>query len=186
MARSTRKTEAAQVAPRSAKLPKPVADAAPRAPAANAGDPSKSSDVVMIGCKLPHGYTLEIIKVGNLLQPSPKGKRYVLKGANSLRTDRRAAQGEFPYAVTPVPRDFWEAWLKHNENHTLEPVVKGFIFAARDADRARAEGKERQGEKTGLEAIDLEGDARTKSIGRVNGNPVTADEEAGALRGNAA
>ena len=149
-------------------------------------DPSKSADVVMVGCKLPHGIILELLepssgtnsdgKVVQLLQPPPAGQRITLKGANSLREDKRAAQGQFPYAVTPVPRTFWEEWFRRNK--TLEFVVKGFVFAERSEADAKAKGREGASLLTGLEALATKDDPRVKQIGRIGGANVETDEDA--------
>ena len=139
-------------------------------------DESKSSDVVMVACKLPTGLVLEIVQKSETLQPLPAGQRYVLKGANSLRDDKRVSQASHPYAVTPVPRDFWEAWLKQNAD--LEFVRKGFVFAESSAERAAAKGLEMVGERTGLEALATEKDPRVIQIGRMGGANVETDPEA--------
>lgn len=139
-------------------------------------DLSKSKDVVMVACKVPAGIWLELISPSpNPLQPAPTGPRIFVKGGASMREDRRAAQGEYPYAVTPVPRAMWEEWLKRNAE--LEFVRKGFIFAAPSLEHARAQGKEQQGERTGLEALATEKDPRVKQIGRMGGSEVEGDQE---------
>ena len=138
-------------------------------------DPSRSADVVMVACKLPHGLRLELLEAGETLQPKPGGQVYILKGANSLREDKRAALGRFDYAVTPIPRDFWDAWLKRNKD--LEFVVKGFVFAETSTSRAQDKGKEHEKERTGLEALATEKDPRLLQIGRLGGPNVETDPD---------
>ena len=133
---------------------------------------------VQIGCKLPHGLVLEIITPGQLLQPGPRNleKRVTLKGANSLREDKRASQGEYPVAFTEVEEDLWNEWYEHNKN--LEFVRKGFVFKAEAAEgrsakaSLAAQSKERTKERTGLEPLQQKDDPRLK-IAR----GVSTDEE---------
>ena len=130
---------------------------------------------VMIGCKLPHGIILEILKPGEGLHPAPQAdaKRVELKGANSLR--RRAdepSMGILPYAITPVDEAFWKEWLKANKD--LAFVKNGMVFEAKDVPTAKAMAQERTtGVKTGLEALAHDGnDERLKSHAqRVTGDP---------------
>ncbi len=138
-------------------------------------DPTKSADVVMVGCKLSNGFWMEIITPGELRQPMPTGRRIEIKGANSLRPDKRASMGQHPYALTPVPRDFWEAWLK--ANHDLEFVKRGFVFAETSTARAQDVATERVAERTGMEALAPEKDPRVKQIGKLGGADVEGDAE---------
>lgn len=130
-------------------------------------DATKSGPMVQVACKLPAGLWLELIASSPLLQPAPTGRRYYIKGANRLREDKRAAQGEYDYAITAVPKDFWDEWYKRNES--LEFVQKGFVFAAPSLDHARGQGKEQAGELTGLEALAPEKDPRVLKIGKLGG-----------------
>lgn len=133
---------------------------------------------VQIGCKLPHGLVLELITPGTLLQPGPRdmARRVTLKGANSLREDKRVSQGEFPVAFTEVEEELWDEWYSRNKD--MEFIRKGFVFKA-DATEGRgakaslaAQSKERTKERTGLEALATKDDPRLK-IAR----GVTTDEE---------
>lgn len=54
--------------------------------------------------------------------------------------------------ITPVPRDFWDAWLKINKSAPF--VLNGTIFATRNANDAAQEGKSRERDKTGFEGAD--------------------------------
>lgn len=132
---------------------------------------------VTIGCKLPHGLTLELIGEGKGFQPAPRsGKRCVLKGANSLREDKRAAQGDFPVAYTEVDEELWDEWYRRNKE--MEFITKGFVFkaetaAGRGAAKSLADqSKDRLGVKTGMEALAQKDDPRLK-IAR----GVSTDEE---------
>jgi hypothetical protein len=135
---------------------------------------SRSTTTVLVGCKLPNGLVMELLEPGMILdkdgkpaegrRPAPAGERVILKGANSLRTDRRAAQGEHPYGITTVSKAFWEAWFARNKDFDF--VRRGFVFVVERAGAdnaladARAISKERRGLRTGLEALALEKDPR--------------------------
>jgi hypothetical protein len=111
---------------------------------------------VMIGCKLPAGLILEIIKPGELRKPLPVGKRVILKGANSLRENKRASLLSYDYAITPVDKEFWDAWFALNKD--LEFVKRNLVFVApnmKDAEAMRAERREDATLHTGLEPLDM-------------------------------
>lgn len=121
-----------------------------------------AKEQVLIGCKLPHGLIMEIPDVGDLLRPKPVGKRVILKGANSLRTNPNAAQGNFPYAVTLVDKDFWDAWLERHKDRPF--ITNRLVFVAKNEADAKAMGKELLGERTGMESLSLEVDGKGKSL----------------------
>jgi hypothetical protein len=91
--------------------------------------------LVTVGCKLPNGLVAEV-----------GGKEVIFNGLNKSNI-----VGGF--GITEEVDDaFWKAWLKQNENM---PFVKnGFIFANNNTNSMKAEIKEKEGEKTGLEPLD--------------------------------
>lgn len=96
---------------------------------------TSSTDVVTIGCKLPHGLHMDV-----------GGQRITLAGENS--TEIVGGHG----LTYGVPKDFWEAWKKE---HAEQPFVKnGLVFAQGKTESAIAEAKEKQNNKTGFEGID--------------------------------
>ena len=131
---------------------------------AQPGTIPKKATHVLIGCKLSNGFWMEVCNLPprdpkeQTLQPPPQGPRILIKGANSLRTDRRAAQGSHPYAVTRVPIDHWEAWLRQNKDRAY--VKNGLVFVAKDKSDAKAIAKERKDVRTGTEALAQEKDPR--------------------------
>lgn len=169
------------------------AQAAERADLVDAAttDPSKGEDVVMVGCKLPHGLIMEIPEPGTMdsinpttgevmkiqgRKPAPVGKRYILKGANSMRRNDKA-MGQFPYGITPIPRAFWERWLARYKDADF--VTKGFVFAEDTMRDAQASAKEKLPELTGMEAMAQEKDPRIKSRTRVpDAQEVETDQDA--------
>lgn len=89
---------------------------------------------VTVACKLPHGLQLQ---VGD--------KKLIARGAN-------APDAIAGFGLTAMPEDFWNAW--EAEHKTFEPFVKGLIFAQPKNGDARAEAKEKEDLKTGLEPLD--------------------------------
>lgn len=110
-----------------------------KAPPVPAAAPT-TSNIVVVGCKLPSGMICEMGKPGN------EGyARVVLNGSNSARVIGG-------YGLTEVARDFWEAWLKKNAR--LEFVQRGFVFAHNDAASATAHANERAAVVNGMEPLD--------------------------------
>lgn len=145
----------------------------PTSPRPIVNDAGNKNDVVIIGCKLPHGYVLELIPTPentpnswNLnWNPKPAGERVTLKGANSLRQSALAPNARIlEVAKTVVNRSFWERWVK-NQSADCEPYRKGFIFVEETTADFRAHAKEILPEKTGLEGLNPDGnDERIKKI----------------------
>lgn len=93
-----------------------------------------SSNVVTVGCKLPHGL---VAQVGD--------NSVVFKGANSALIIGG-------HGITEnVDAAFWSSWLERNKG--LEFVRKGLVFADAKADNTKAQAKEKSQVKTGLEPI---------------------------------
>lgn len=106
----------------------------------------RSALTVTVGCKLPHGLHLDLIKddVGKV--------RYTVKGTTS-------SQVIGGFGLTEgIPADFWEAWLEQNK--ALDCVKRGFVWAYGTRKNAEAKAMEMAKLRHGMEAIDPEGDAR--------------------------
>jgi hypothetical protein len=137
-----------------------TAEAARAADAAGA-EVSRGTDTVLIGCKLPLGFTMEIVQPGTavnadgkpvqMLHPAKRGERVFIKGANSMRVNPRAHQGVHPFAITRVDRSLWEAWIARNADFDF--VKRGLVFEAKNERDAQAMAKERLPERTGLEGL---------------------------------
>ena len=94
--------------------------------------------IVVVGCKLPHGITIE--------HPMDPAKTVELKGKN------KALIVGAEYATTEVDADFFEQWAAVNKEF---PAVKsGAIFVAKSAADAAAMAAEFKDRKTGFEAMD--------------------------------
>lgn len=91
-----------------------------------------TGDVVFVGCKLPNGLLLQV------------GHEAVeIAGANS-------SELVGGYGLTPVPKDFWEAWVA--EHRSYEPLRNDLIFVQGKKDDAKAQAKE-QAETKGIEGV---------------------------------
>lgn len=108
--------------------------------------PAASATTCVIGCKLPHGLTMELFARNADGKPVKSIGRYTVNGANS----KRVWGG---YALTEgVPTDFAKKWFEEKVGHPA--VVNGSIFMAGDGRSAEARAKEGRHIETGLEFID--------------------------------
>ncbi len=98
---------------------------------------NRTSGLVLVGCKLPHGLMLE--------HPDNPDIKIELKGLNKI-----AFIGA-PYATTMVPADFWSAWMaEHYENKALK---SGAIFVGSDMESLTDTSKDFENVKTGFEKM---------------------------------
>ncbi len=105
--------------------------------------------VVTVGCKLPHGITIE--------HPLDPSKTVTLNGKN------KAVILGAEYASTEVDGDFWEQWLAVNKEF---PAVKaGAIFVAKSATDVAAVAREFADRRTGFEPMQTDGkDPRAQGV----------------------
>jgi hypothetical protein len=121
--------------PKLAPVPEPLPNPAP----------SGNTPTVHVACKLPNGLVLQLQKRADDDKTSiAVGDQIVLKGAQQAHLIGG-------YGITEVAADFWEAWLKQNQEYG--PVRLGLIFAEGSRERAEAKAKERKHVLTGLEGI---------------------------------
>lgn len=93
----------------------------------------------MVACKLPHGFRISL------------GDEHIhLKGPKRYGNTHDIMPGAI--GITQVERSFWEKWS--TLNLTLDPVRRGFIFAQNNKSDLKAESKEKETLKTGLERLD--------------------------------
>lgn len=156
---------------------------------------ANSTKVVWVGCKLVGGITLEIFEdtppvqtapgmlAPVMLKPPHVKAKVTLRGANSVKNDltlRGLSQPQFPYGITPVPADFWGQWISQKGNKDFAFIKNGLVFSL---DRERdviAEGKRREGERTGVEPLDQVCERDPRMPAQKNLPPekrVTADHE---------
>ena len=116
--------------------------------------------MVTVMSRYPHPLHLAVYDLGAIKArkgtmdttvPFPSA-RITIKGAVNDRDYHKKDNVLFGMAgKTQVPADFWEAWLKQNENN---PLVKGnVVFAEVTEDRAEAKKAELSKEKTGMEGV---------------------------------
>lgn len=100
---------------------------------------------VIVGCKLPHGYLLELGKPGD-----PDYWRQLAKGTNAAPSTIVGAHG----ITHNVEEAKFDEWLRRNAN--LDPVKRGLIWKEASLAEAHAHAIDREDEKTGLERLDPE------------------------------
>lgn len=124
-----------------------------------------SSNTISVLSKLP--FDLSFINA--------KGEKKIIKGmkASSL-VITKGAMGL--YATTNLDRDDWEYFAKINKNAKI--LVNKIILANEDIKEARAEAKEHQKEKTGLEQIDPKEvpNIQKSTSEEANSNPIVISE----------
>ncbi len=115
-----------------------------------------SSDRVVVGCKIPSGFVMELGKHGD-----DNYVRIQLRGSNSGRTaggkivqlvGLEQTQNINGFGLTDVSKDHWDAWCKANKN--LTPLKRGFIFALANVDEATAKAIDHSEMRNKLEQID--------------------------------
>lgn len=93
--------------------------------------------VVTVGCKLPSGIILQMGEV-----------QVKCNGTNTC-----AVLSDESFGITEnVDAEFWYAW--HASHKDLDMVKRGFLFANEKSADAKAQAKEKKGEKNGMEPLD--------------------------------
>ncbi len=124
-----------------------------------------AGETIYIGCKLPMGITLDLDRVERVSAEHQavrtiKGKMapVTLKGdpqkwgvVNPLNIDG--------YVFTPIPLDFWMAWLAQNEDSPL--LADRLIMPAKTMDAAGKIAREHEKER-GMAPRLAENDPRTR------------------------
>ena len=152
------------------------------------------TETVTIACNLPQGVVLQLYDVEETEAFLPNGRvikenvctlnteagQWHVRGVvnrsalaavgagDILPDDYRVVRGERPdtgYALTPgVPRNFWEEWLRRNED---SPLVRGkHIFAEGSEQRAVGHARELKELRSGFQGLDQGGDYRVPNGGR--------------------
>ena len=140
---------------------------------------ANSTRMVWVGCKLSNGITLQLLDEPNvqatpgvlmplMLKPPHVKAQVTLRGANSVKSDfslRGLSQPVYPFGVTQVPADFWDAWLAQHDNKHLPFIERGLVFALSSEKETVAEGRQRESELTGTEPLNpvCENDPRMPS-----------------------
>jgi|HubBroStandDraft_1064217.scaffolds.fasta_scaffold66269_2 hypothetical protein len=108
-----------------------------------------AKEQVMVGCKLPHGLTIQLNRKtvndeGKTIW-QPFGKKVTLAGRN-------ASQIVGGFGMTSVDADFWDAWVE--QNPTFRALENGLLFAEPRRDRAMDRAIDQKEAKSGSEPID--------------------------------
>jgi hypothetical protein len=145
------------------------------------------AESVTVACNLPNGIILQLYDVELTETVLPNG-RVIKENQCTLRTDQQWAlrgpvnrsalaatnrddvlpddyvlvRSDAPdagYALTfGVPKDFWEEWLRINQNNPL--VKNGHVFAAKSESDAKAMAKEHREFTSGFQGLNQSGDYR--------------------------
>jgi hypothetical protein len=115
--------------------------------------------MVKVGCKLTHGFIMEIVTQGPMNLPAPAGERVEIKGANSLLVDGMGRPITDGFAFTDVPEELAKEWFRVNANTKM--VKNGFVIMQSDKKSIEAQAKEHVAERTGLEALNPDRDPRS-------------------------
>lgn len=111
---------------------------------------------VFIGCKLPNGLLMELIRLPeNKNSIIPVGRTdddivVRLAGANESRI-ARTNPADAAFGITEVDEEFAKEWFKRNKG--LKFVKDGLVFMVGTDAAAKAEAKDRRTERTGLEPL---------------------------------
>lgn len=110
-------------------------------PAFNPANQTNSTTTVTVCCKLPNGFLMEM---GT--RDDPDYQSHGLRGISHMRV----AGAE--WGITEgVPKAFWDAWREAKKHFKI--IKGGFIFAQPNTSEAKAQAKEMNGLKTGLERL---------------------------------
>lgn len=125
-------------------------------------------ETVTVACKLPHGLVLRIHKQQDEMEPTAGGGMRKVKvwrpdadsGPITVRGYLEKYDPKNPptakgsdFALTEgVSKEFWETWLKQNQE--LDLVKRGLIFADEKRDVVTGLMKDMKDQRSGLEPID--------------------------------
>ncbi|HGJ4729113.1 TPA: hypothetical protein ACJGQJ_001198 [Salmonella enterica subsp. enterica serovar Mgulani] len=105
------------------------------------------AEMVSVGCKLPNG-----------LQVTLDGKTVILNGAAT--TALRGLDGAIPegaFGVTQVEKDFMDKFIATYQDAAY--IQNNAVFIQKDERSVKAQGKDLEKAKTGLEGLDPENPA---------------------------
>lgn len=149
--------------------------------------PAKTGDTVTVACKTPNGIIMRVFKMVKASEQIMGGGSRDIEVAEPMGEPitiygNRAPWGEQPkcevvagYALTRgVPKDFWELWVKQNEQHPL--VVNKLIFAHSSDASSADEARDHSASRSGLEALVRDGKGNMIDS-RIPKRIATADEQ---------
>jgi hypothetical protein len=104
-------------------------------------------------CKLPQGLTMCLEKDGEVIRVTlPRTSRYIQPHPKFKPTKEEFIV--YQHSVTPVAKDFWEAWKKRM-GAEYAPLKQGLVFAIEQTKNGDgiARAKDMETVKTGFEQI---------------------------------
>lgn len=120
---------------------------------------------VHVGCNLPNGLELQLWAQTDGSEMTPQGPRatkVAVKRGPAIRLRGAALKpGQFPdfpmysgYAVTPVPKEFWDRWCAQNED--ADVIGNRCLIAGADLAEVQQKAKEAKTDKvkSGMSPID--------------------------------
>lgn len=162
------------------------------APSISRGEGRRHSSTVTVACKIPQGLRLQLQH--KMKRPVPSGKtghdEFTMEYVNVFGGDIHIVSGpavpamggvpdgytmpklEAGFALTEVPRAFWEQWLEQNAE--AEYVKNKMIFAFGDPADTKAVTRELEKKLSGMEPISREVDAKGRMVDRRIPKPLTA------------
>lgn len=102
---------------------------------------------VTIGCRLPTGLVLEVVKNGVPTRVELEGQRQTQKRSPVIILTPD------DFGVNEVDAAFWAEW-KSQVGEDYAPLKSGAIFEAKSAKEAEAKAKDLKGKKTGHEGVE--------------------------------
>jgi hypothetical protein len=166
----------------------------PRAPAPKqviqraSNKPESAGEKVTVYCSLPNGMRLRGFRMVKQREQvlgggtrefeiaEPFGGEVLALGSRFRKGADATHRVVAGYGVTPgVDKEFWEAWLKANEDRPY--VRNGLIFAAKSRDYGDAEAEDRQDTRSGFEPMEKDGDPRSPRA-TPNLTGITAEQRA--------
>jgi hypothetical protein len=138
-----------------------------KAPAVHSQTAATSSDTVTVGCKLPHGFILQLHEFQEYQEPVMGGgtrpvKRAVPVGQKVFINGTAHPQNAAPrclivdgFAITPnIPAALWDKWSQdHADADVLDPD-RPLLKAFRRRTDTEAWARESAGARTGQERLD--------------------------------
>ncbi len=131
------------------------------------------AETVTVACKAPNGIFMRLFEMKPHVEPVLGGgtrevHQAVQVGPMVKINGYAAEAGKMPasgaevikgYALTPgVPADFFEEWLKQNQDHDL--VLNGLIFAHAQPNSVKAQIRENESRWDGLQPMAQKADQR--------------------------
>lgn len=124
------------------------------------------AETCVVACKLPGGLILRLTELVDQRVPSPTGFvvekiPHEIPGTRFVLNRARVPPGVVPnyriiggYSLTPnCPLDLWRMWKA--QNHDSDLLRAGLIFAFTKSAMAADAAREYEGERTGLEPLDV-------------------------------